>query len=73
MGHHIRSGIQRFISPKIRICPMQLSTSYNGAIRGTSSDKIYNELGLAIFKKKDDGTAACLKFIKVFLQNIYST
>ena len=28
-GYHIRSGI-RFISPKIRIYPIQLSSSYNG-------------------------------------------
>ena len=29
-GYHIRSGIQRFISPKIRIHPIQLSSSYSG-------------------------------------------
>ena len=48
-----------------------------GAIRGTSTEKIYNELGLETQKlKKEDGTgsyAASIKFIKVILRNIFLT
>ena len=46
-----------------------------GAIRGTSTEKLYNELGLETHKK-EDGTrnyAAFIKFLKVILQNTYLT
>ena len=81
MGHRIRSSIRCFISSKIRVYLIQLSTSYNG--RYTFTEKIYNKLGFKNpWRKKikiedeEDGTgnyAISIRFTKFNLQNAYLT
>ena len=46
-----------------------------GAIRGTSTEKLYNELGLEPLKKEDGigNYAASIKFTKAIFQNTFLT
>ena len=59
---------------KIESVQYNSALAITGAIRGTSKEKLYHELGLNPLKK-EDGTGNCAAFIKYLetnLQNIYS-
>ena len=58
-------SIYSFISPKNRICSIQLSISYYSAIRGTSKEKLYHELGLETLEKRRCYRKLCC-FFKIF-------
>ena len=64
--HHVRPSIYCFISRKIRIYPVQLSSCYaTWAKQRTSSKKLYNELSLETIVKRRMYTKLCWLF-KVF-------
>ena len=59
---------------KIESAQYNSALAITGAIRGTSKEKLYHELGLESLEK-EDGTGNCAAFIKYSetnLQNIYS-
>ena len=54
---------------------IQYNSALTGSIRGTSTEKLCNELGLETLEKKDGigNYAASIKFIKVILRNTFLT
>ena len=71
--HHIWSCI-RFISPKIRVYQIQLSSSYNGRHKRDIYRETWARFGIPCKKKMIQGNyAASIKFIKVILQNTFLT